>query len=69
MAIVSYSMEEIANFPKMTDEEEQALLDFEDEDISDCPELTPEQLAKFRPFREFLAEREKTRLEAERKVA
>jgi hypothetical protein len=44
-------MEEIANFPKMSDEELEALLAFEDEDISDCPELTPEQLAQMQPGR------------------
>jgi hypothetical protein len=71
MALVRVNSSEI---PKISDDRIKEILAFdqENEDISDCPELTPEQLTQLRPFREFLAEREKRSLEqskAQRKIA
>jgi hypothetical protein len=39
------------DIPEISDERIAEILAFEDKDISDCPELTPEQLAQLRPGR------------------
>jgi hypothetical protein len=66
MSLVRYNS--LAEIPQPTEAEIKAMLAFEDEDLSDCPEQTPEELAEFRPYKVLYAEREKRRLEQAKKV-
>jgi hypothetical protein len=61
-------VDDFSKLPPISDERIAEILAFEDKDISDCPELTPEQLAQLRPYKVVQAEREKRRAEQAKKV-
>jgi len=46
--LTTMTLEEVKRQPQMSDERLAEILSFEDTDVSDCPELTEEQLAQCR---------------------
>ncbi|MBR5346439.1 MAG: BrnA antitoxin family protein [Deltaproteobacteria bacterium] len=61
--IVTMSLDEINKLPPLTEEELRELEEAEPVPDEDCPALTPEQLAQFRPWHEVCPHRGRTRPE------
>jgi hypothetical protein len=66
--LVTIEVDDFSKLPPISDERIKEILAFKDEDISDCPELTPEQLVQLRPYKIVQAEREKRRLKQTQKA-
>jgi hypothetical protein len=49
--LVKMVINDPSELPQISDERFEEIRAFKDADISDCPELTPEQMAQFRPGR------------------
>lgn len=50
--IVRMTLDEVKNQPPISEERKKEMENFVNTDFSDCPPLTPEELAEFRPWYE-----------------